>query len=513
MTKRMQMFDVFCLGLALTVGQGDPAVSKPMPLSGADRQQVADDLPRRIPAALPTVAVPPAPAVNPGRVPGVIVLQQKDVPPAKTAEPKKDAPPAAEKKDGEDKKEEEKKPEEKGHFMQLVDGTCLGSVLEESKIKVDGWAAMSYTYSTTDTTNQPVTWNDRANAYLFQQFWVNIEKPIDYDSKEVHHGFKVAFLAGTDYRFTLIRGFMNDQLKNSRFSIAETNDFKQNLYGVDIPIFTYSVWLPGVGGEGTELTIGRMFCQFGYESVMAPVTPLMSRSYAFNWAPPFFHTGFMSTTKVDKNLTVKHMIVNGNDVFFDGSQEWRYAGQATYTSDDGNDSLSLGTSLGRGKFNAGRPNGPAQGITTIGLAYEPAGRNNINVFDVVFTHKFDDSFSTALELIYGYQQCVPATATGNAGNFNGTSGTAHWGSVVKYLTYNFSDQLTGITRLEAFWDAEGQRTGFEGVYYAGTLGLQFKPMDSVLFRPEVRYDNNPYSRPFQGKHDIFTAGADLIIKF
>jgi len=29
----------------------------------------------------------------------------------------------------------------------------------------------------------------------------------------------------------------------------------------------------------------------------------------------------------------------------------------------------------------------------------------------------------------------------------------------------------------------------------------------------VRYDYNDYSRPFEGKHGIFTAGADLIIKF
>ena len=74
-----------------------------------------------------------------------------------------------------------------------------------------------------------------------------------------------------------------------------------------------------------------MFTPFGTESVMAPTTPLMSRSYAFQWAPPFFHTGVMADTKVDKNFSVKNMIVNGNDVFFDGSQEWRYVGAATLT--------------------------------------------------------------------------------------------------------------------------------------------------------------------------------------
>jgi hypothetical protein len=38
-------------------------------------------------------------------------------------------------------------------------------------------------------------------------------------------------------------------------------------------------------------------------------------------------------------------------------------------------------------------------------------------------------------------------------------------------------------------------------------------MDSVIFRPEVRYDYNGYSRPFSGQHGIFTAGADLIFTY
>src|SRR5262249_31111629 len=158
-------------------------------------------------------------------------------------------------------------------------------------------------------------------------------------------------------------------------------------------------------------------------------------------------------------------------VFFDGSQEWRYAGQLTFTSEDEKDSLALGTSLGRGKFDASRPNGPVQGITTIGLAYEPFGRNHFNVFDLVYTPKGHDKLPFAYERIYGYQQGVPATATGSPLNFNGTSGTASWFSLVKYVNYNFSDQLGGILRLEAFYDAEGSRTGFEGWYWAGTAGL------------------------------------------
>jgi hypothetical protein len=43
--------------------------------------------------------------------------------------------------------------------------------------------------------------------------------------------------------------------------------------------------------------------------------------------------------------------------------------------------------------------------------------------------------------------------------------------------------------------------------------VQFKPCDEVIIRPEIRYDYNDYSTPFNGRHGIFTAGADMIIKF
>src|SRR5215212_3873326 len=301
------MFDVFCLSVALAVGQGGPVTAQPIPPAAAPgRAVIGDDLPTRIPPALPAVGVPDnwirARTVAQDKTAADPKGNNPDADPAKKGDNKGD-----DKKD-EDKKDEKKEPE-KGHFMKWIEGTPLGCKLEECKVKVDGWAAFSYTHSSTNTTNLPVTWNDRADAFLMQQFWVNIEKAIDTESKEVNYGWKVAMLYGTDYRFTLIRGFMNDQLKNYRPDTRELNGFQQNLYGFDVPLFYVNAWLPGIGGEGTEVVLGRMFCQFGYESVMAPSTPLMSRSYAFNWAPPFFHVGGMAITKVDKNVTVKNMIV------------------------------------------------------------------------------------------------------------------------------------------------------------------------------------------------------------
>lgn len=123
------------------------------------------------------------------------------------------------------------------------------------------------------------------------------------------------------------------------------------------------------------------------------------------------------------------------------------------------------------------------------------------------TRRYDDTFSTAFEFDYCYQQGVPAIATGSPRNFNGASGTATWFSFVKYFIANIDEKTTGQVRLEAFYDAEGSRTGFEGWHYATTAGLVLKPTDCTILRPEIRYDYNGYSRPFEGKHGLLTAGA------
>ena len=92
-------------------------------------------------------------------------------------------------------------------------------------------------------------------------------------------------------------------------------------------------------------------------------------------------------------------------------------------------------------------------------------------------------------------------------------GTAHWFSSINYLTYTFTPRLSGTIRLEFFDDIDGQRTGYAGLYTALTAGLTIKPRPSVIFRPELRYDYNDQSRPFENKSGLFTATADLILRW
>jgi hypothetical protein len=396
-------------------------------------------------------------------------------------------------------------PPERWFLMKILQGTYPGALLDDHRLSLHGWLEASYTASTADISNLPVAFNDRANEFLFQQAWVRFERKIvTSGTTEPSFGFRTDWLFGSDYRYTLMRGLWNSQLLNGNGN--------QNLYGVDPVQFYVNAYFPNLF-QGIEVRLGRHFCPFGVESIEAISTPFLSRSYAFTWSPPFTHLGLMAITNLSPKWTVTLMLINGNDVFLDPAQEMRFAGRVQWTSASKRDSIAFGTSLGRGKFNTGEPFEPA----TLSLPYEPAGQNNLNCFDLVYTHAFTPQWNYTLEIIYGYQTGVPAGVPGGIVDERGAEvgghGTANWGSLVNYLFYTINPRWQAGTRFELFDDFEGQRTGFEGLYTALTMGLQYKPRKSLLIRPEIRYDYNGYSRPFEGEHGLLTASADLIFRW
>ena len=92
-------------------------------------------------------------------------------------------------------------------------------------------------------------------------------------------------------------------------------------------------------------------------------------------------------------------------------------------------------------------------------------------------------------------------------------GTAEWLGVSNYLTYAFTPRVSGTTRLEFFDDFQGQRTGFAGLSTDLTGGFNIRPRKGLILRPEVRVDYNDESRPFEGKHYLFTATMDVILRW
>jgi hypothetical protein len=335
-----------------------------------------------------------------------------------------------------------------------------------------------------------------------QQAWVRIGRSvINTGTTEPTFGFQIDVLNGSDYRFTLPRGLFNSQLVNSVPG-------SQNLYGVD-PIQHYVAMYVPTLFRGVEFRLGRLYTPWGVESLEAVSTPLLSRSYAFNFCPPFTHCGLGAYVTFSPEWSSVLMLVNGNDVYFgDPAEEMRFVGNLRWVQPGGGrNTVTIAASIGRGKFNPAFATPPNQ--TTTALATEPFGRNNFNAFDLVYTHTFSPVFSYNLEAIYGYQTNVPQAALG-VGSVNGF---ANWFSAAHYLFYTFSPKLTGILRYEDFDDFQGQRTGFPGLYMAVTGGLQYRLNKSMIVRPELRYERNFESAPFEGKHGLFSAASDLIIRW
>jgi len=477
------MYSVYLAMLSATIGQPGPPGGM-MPPGPAPWVQAGGAVVPGIPNGLPALQPAAGQVVQTEQVPQITIVAPPPPPPPAPAPAPAPAPP------------------DRWALMRVLQGSWYGAQLEDSRTTISGWTEGSYTASTANISNQPVVWNDRANRFLMNQTWLRIERStVTSGTYEPTWGYRIDADYGSDYRFSLMRGLLNNQLLNSQGN--------QNLYGIDLIQFYGNAYIPTLF-QGTDIRAGRLFTPWGYESLEGVSTPFVSRSYAFNWSPPFTHMGIMVSPTFNAQWSGKFMLANGNDVFIgDPSEEMRSVGAITWNSLDKTDTVTYGWTWGRGKFNAGDRFSPA----TAGEQSEPAGRNNLNVNDLVWTHIFNPKLSYATELIYGYQTNVPANIPGGIIALNRTEGTAHWGSTVHYLNYAFTNRLTGIVRFEMFDDFEGQRTGFEGLYTAITAGAQVRPTKSTLIRPELRYDYNGYSTPFEGKHGIFTAAMDFIVRW
>ena len=359
--------------------------------------------------------------------------------------------------------------------MKSLQGTWLGAVLKENRIEVSGWTDLSYTASSDRFSNLPLGFNYKANDFLLQQNWLRIDRPVDTTSTtDASFGFRFdTILPGSDYRFTLARGLFSDQL---------TADHGQpNLYGIDPIQFYGEAYYPTIG-QGMDVKVGRFFALYGVETNDAVSNALFSHAYTFVY-DPFTHTGVVTTTKLSDAWTVQAGLVLGSDDFIDPVDTPTFIGSVKWTAGDQKDSVLFNVIVGSGRYNQARD------------------FNNPEVFDLIYNHKFSDRLNYNFESLFGFTTNVPAI------------GTAEWFGILNYLTYQLTPKLDTTTRLEFFDDIQGQRTGSPGLYTALTTGLEFKPCPAIIVRPELRYDVNDESRPFENKHDLFTAATDVILRW
>jgi hypothetical protein len=360
-------------------------------------------------------------------------------------------------------------------FMREFQGTAPGWLLDDHRLSISGWTEVSFTGSSAENSNLPMGFNYLANKFALQQNWLRIERPVvTTGTTEPTFGFRSdTILPGTDYRFTLARGIFDRQLT--------ANNGQPNTYGIDPIQFYGEAYFPTVG-RGLDVKVGRFFAQYGVESNDAVSNALASHSYTMIY-DPFTHTGVLTTWSLNQTWSMQFGAVVGCDLFIDPADKPTATGSVKWSPPDGRNSLSLAFIAGPGRFDTQH------------------NFNNPSILDLVYTHQFTSRLNESFEALAGYQDGVPGI------------GSAHWFGGVNYLTYTLSPRLSTTTRVECFDDAQGQRTGFEGVYTAVTAGLSFRPRPGIILRPELRYDYNGQSRPYEGRHGLLTATADMILRW
>jgi hypothetical protein len=364
-------------------------------------------------------------------------------------------------------------PAERWPLMKHLQGTWYGSLLDDNKLRLYGWADVSYTGSTDAHNQLPMGFNYRANDFLLQQNWVRFERPTDQKATVPTFGFRWDnILPGSDYRFTIARGLFDEQLHHGG---------NPPTYGIDPVQFYGEAYFPQVC-RGLLIRVGRFFCQYGNESIDATQNQIGSRSYAFIY-DPFTHTGTMAQIQLDEAWSVQSGLETGSDIFIAPGATPTYMGSVKWAPPRGRATAFFGVILSDPRFD------------------EAHNFNRPQIFDFIFTYKLDERMTYTFEGLYGYQVEVP------------NIGFANWYSTVHYLNRQLSPRTSGTLRLEFFDDIQGQRTGFPGLYTALTAGVNFKPRAEVVLRPEVRYDYNEQSRPFEGKKGVLTATMDMILRW
>jgi hypothetical protein len=365
-------------------------------------------------------------------------------------------------------------PADRWFLMQALQGTWEGAQLDENRLSISGWIDASFTGSTDHGTNLPMGFNYLPNDFALQQAWFRFDRSVvTSGTTEPTFGFRSDWVVGIDYRFILARGLFSNQLT--------ADHGNPDTYGVDPVQFYGEAYFPTVA-QGLDVKVGRFFALYGVETIDAPSNYFLSHSYTDIY-DPYTHTGIVTTTKLSDAWTVQAGLVLGSDDFIDPVDNPTFIGSAKWTASDQCDSVLFNAILDDGRFNQTRD------------------FHNPEIFDLIYTHKFSDRFTYLSEALFGFTTNVPAI------------GTAEWFGLPNYFNYQWTPRLATNLRLEIFDDIQGQRTGFPGLYEDVTAGVSFQPIKAVTIRPELRFDYQDESAPFEGKHWLFTASTDMILRW
>lgn len=346
--------------------------------------------------------------------------------------------------------------------------------LQAYGLNLGGWAASGINYNTDDPgdrSNGPVSMTDRSSEFNLYQLNLFIEKALVKD-KGWDVGGRFDFMFGTDTRYTQATG---------DWDIGIISQRDERFYAIALPQAYVEVFAPI--GNGLSGKFGHFYTIIGYESVPSALNFFSSHTYSFK-SSPFTSTGALFTYPINGQWSLNLGAVTGPDNFDRDFGAWSHMSGLTWANADTGTTVSFSVLQGD--------------------VYERQSS------ELVY-------YSAILQQNLGKWRYVLQHDRGAQQNAVAQGQNADWYSIVQYLTYQATDTWGVGLRGEWFRDDDGVRYSAGAAnYYALTAGVNWKPNNWLMVRPEVRYDwSEAQSAPFDGGHrtDQVLLGIDAVIQF
>jgi len=355
-------------------------------------------------------------------------------------------------------------------LMQAIYEGPGGQAWKDSKFQIYGWInfsgniSTSHPSKTSENGNFPLVYDIRPNRMELNQIVAYLERlPNENQTDHIDWGFRVSFLYGLDYRFTISRGLFSDQLLNHN-----------SYYGFDMPMVYFDLYIPYVA-DGMNIRIGRFISVPDIEAQLAPNNLFATHSLLYGF-DPFTQTGIVATVKLNDQWTIQAGLTNGNDVALwqdDPGNQPTGMVMVQYTTPNQKDSFYVGDNA----FNNAR-----------------FGYNNLQQIVGTWTHKFNDKIFSATEAWYMYMEDAVSHPTDEvpfqSGSFPVRDGYASEWAVLNYTAFRIARNAFLTVRNEYFNDRVGARTGFATPYSEHAVGITWWPDKLITIRPELRFDHS-----------------------
>jgi len=227
-------------------------------------------------------------------------------------------------------------------------------------------------------------------------------------------------------------------------------------------------------GKGLRFDLGKFVTFFGAEVIEAIDNPNYSRSFLFNYAIPFTHTGLKASYAFSDAVSAGLYIVNGWDDSTDNNRGKSYGLSVTYAPAEAF-SLTVNGMTGPEQDEQGT-NAPTVGSSS---------SNTRNLLDLVATIKPVKPLSIILNYDDAREDNVPGTLLPS-----GVSGDAKWDGLAGIVKYDFNDTYSLAVRGEYFDDKDGFRTGTAQKLKEVTVTPEIRLNGGVILRPEYRHDTS-----------------------